>query len=279
MSPLNTIHQICAAFDGRIGLHARHLGSGAEMAIDADAPYPTASAIKLAVLATLMQQAADGQFALESPLMLRRADQIEGSGLLRYLTPGLTLTLRDWAFLMMRISDNTATNVLIDHVGLEKVQAWLHEHGFANVCLHQKLSLKAVRQDQTHFGTATPRGLNRLLTAVFQREIVSPEACDEMLRMMDTVGEERVGRYLPFTPWGAPEPPEGKLRLAGKTGSFVGTRVQTAVFWRGAWQQGHAVALTVMTTGNPQPETWHVDAPGVLAIGRIARLAYDAFLA
>lgn len=279
MSLHDAIQQACAAFDGQIGLCAFHLASGEQITVDADRLFPTASVIKLPVLVTLMQQVAEGQYSLDDPLMLRRADRLEGSGLLRYLTPGLTLPVRDWAFLMMRISDNTATNVLIDHAGLANVQAWLAENGYDDVHLHRKLTLDAVRQDQTHFGTATPRGLNRLMTAVFQRELVTPEACDEMLRMMDTVGEDRVGRYLPFTPWGAPDPPRGKLHLAGKTGSFVGTRAQTAVFWHGDWRDRQAVALTVMSQGNPEPETWSVDAPGVLAIGRIARLLYDAFLA
>ncbi|MEZ4645757.1 MAG: serine hydrolase [Chloroflexota bacterium] len=266
---------LCDQFDGEMGFHAHNLRTGEEIAHRADELFPTASAIKLPLLTTLMQQVADGEYGLDTPLMLRRADYIEGSGILRYLTPGLTLPIRDWAFLMMHVSDNLATNVLIEHVGLAKVAAWVAEHGFAAVHLHHKLEFAGVRHDQNHFGTASPRGLGQLMTAVYRHEIISPAACDEMLRMMDKVGQDRVGRYLPWEPWEADAPPTGKLRLAGKTGSFVGTRTQTAVIWRGDWQEGRGFALTVMNRGNPQPETWSIDAPGVLVIGQMARRIYD----
>lgn len=275
---LPELQTICASFAGNIGLHALNLQNGAEIAINADELVPTASAIKLAVLVTLMQQVEDGQYNLDDPLMLRRADHIIGSGLLQHLTPGLAMPIRDWAFLMMNISDNVATNVLIDHVGLDKVAAWLETHQFPEVNLHNKLDFAGVRQDQRHFGTSTARGLSRLLTAVFRHEIVSPAACDEMLRMMDKVGQDRVGRYLPWEAWDAAEPPQGKLHLAGKTGSFVGTRVQTAVIWRGHRAEMRGFVLTVMTQGNPEPESWSIDAPGVLVIGHIARQLYDVWL-
>ncbi len=276
---LSSLQQLCDGFNGRIALHALNLQTGEEVTVnDADELYPTASAIKLAVLITLMQQVADGQYTLDALLMLRRADHIEGSGVLRYLTPGLTMPLRDWAFLMMNISDNLATNVLIDHVGLPKVADWLAEHQFEGVHLHHKLEFSGVRADQNHFGTASPRGLSRLLTAVFRHEIANPELCAEMLRMMDKVGQDRVGRYLPWEPWEAEEPPEGKLRLAGKTGSFVGTRTQTAVIWRGERANMRGFVLTIMNRDNPEPETWSVDAPGTLIIGRLARTLYDQWL-
>ncbi|MCA9932378.1 MAG: serine hydrolase [Ardenticatenaceae bacterium] len=280
MTLLSQLQAICDEFNGRIALHALNLQTNAEISVnDADELYPTASAIKLAVLTTLMQQVEDGRYTLDAPLMMRRADYIEGSGVLRYLSPGLTMSLRDWAFLMMHISDNLATNVLIDHVGLPNVAAWLEAHQFDGVHLHHKLDFAGVRQDQDHFGTASPQGLGRLLTAVFRHEIISPAACDEMLRMMDKVGQDRVGRYLPWEPWEAEEPPEGKLRLAGKTGSFVGTRTQTAVIWRGERAAMRGFVLTVMNRDNPEPETWSIDAPGTLIIGRIARVLYDHWLA
>lgn len=269
------IIHLCDQFNGRIGFHAHNLQTGAELTYHADDVFPTASAIKLPILVTLMQQIEDGQFSLADPLMLRRADRVEGSGLLKNLTPGLTLSIRDWAYLMMSISDNTATNVLINQVGLEEVANWLAQHRFPHIHLHHKLDLTAVREDQNHFGTASPRALSQLLMAVFRHEVVSPAACEEMMRMMDKVGQDRVGRYLPWEPWETQDFPEGKLHLVGKTGSFVGTRTQTAVVWRGDKQAQRGFALTVMSQGNPEPETWSVDAPGVLVIGQLARFVYD----
>ncbi|HRQ38781.1 MAG TPA: class A beta-lactamase-related serine hydrolase [Chloroflexota bacterium] len=267
--------ELCADFDGRVGIAALDLHTNEQFLYRADELFPTASAIKLAVLAALMQQVADGLYSLEAPLMLRRADQISGSGILQFLTPGMVMPVRDWAFLMMNISDNLATNVLIDHVGLAYIQNWLAENGYADVQIHRKIDFGILAQDITQLGTATPSGLNRLMTAVFRHDILSPTACDEMLRMMDKVGGERVGRYLPFAFYGDDTPEEEKLRLAGKTGSLKGCRVQTAVVWRGAGANRRGFSITVMADGDPAPELWSADAAGVLLIGRIARAVYD----
>ncbi|MFO7682577.1 MAG: serine hydrolase, partial [Chloroflexota bacterium] len=216
------IEQITQAFNGRLALSALNLQTGETYRYCADEVFPTASVIKLPVLLTLMQQAADGKFSLDDPLMLRRADKIGGSGLLQHLTPGLVMPLRDWAFLMMNVSDNLATNVLIDHVGLENVQTWLTANGFPDVQIHRKIDFGALGKDIKDLGTATPDGLTRMITAVFRRQLISPEACTEMLRLMDGVGSDRVGRCLPFSPYGTDEPEAEKLHLAGKTGSLKG---------------------------------------------------------
>jgi beta-lactamase class A len=278
-----TIHtrvaDLCVGFNGRVGLAALDLQTNQEILYQAHTTFPTASVIKLAVLITLMQQCESGQLSLDEPLMLRRADNIGGSGLLQYLTPGLTMPVRDWAFLMMNISDNLATNVLIDHVGLKNIQAWLAEAGYDDVRLQRKIDFGQLARDQKELGTATPYGLTRLAAAIFRRQVVSPAACDEMLRMMDKVGADRIGRYLPFEPYGSDVPEEEKLRLAGKTGTLAGTRTQTAVVWRGAGEKARGFAITVMVEGDPTPETWSADAAGVLLIGRIARAVYDHIFA
>ena len=275
MSLLNQLQEICDQFNGRIGLAIHNLQNDEQVAINGDEVFPTASVIKLPVLITLMQQVEAGQYRLDDPLMRRRADQISGSGILQHLSPGLIMPIRDWAFLMMNISDNLATNVLIDQVGLSNTQNWLRENDYPDVEIHRKIDFTALSKNLKDLGTATPTGLTRMMTAVFRRQLISPTACDEMMRMMDKVGSDRVGRYLPFNPYGDLEPEENKLHLAGKTGSLKGVRAQTAVIWQGDWQQQKGFALTVMTDGNPAPETWSPDAAGTLVIGRIARVIYD----
>ena len=272
---IDTIEEICVGFNGRIGLIIHNLQTGAETAYNADDTFPAASTVKLPLLAALMQQVIDGEYSLDDALMLRRADIIGGSGVTQFLTPGLAMPIRDWAFLMMSVSDNTATNILIDQVGLDNVAAWLEEYNFPDIALRHKIDFEAIAQDVNHLGTATPRGLNRLITAVFQQTILTPDACDEMLRMMNKVGADRIGRYLPWEPYGDDTPDNEKLHLAGKTGSLKGCRAQTAVIWRGAGETQRGFSLTVMTDEDSSPETWSIDAAGVLVIGRIARVVYD----
>ncbi|MFZ1401145.1 MAG: serine hydrolase, partial [Candidatus Promineifilaceae bacterium] len=194
MSLNDQIQEICAGFNGRIGLAATNLQTNETVGYLADEIFPTASTIKLAVLLTLMQQVEDGQYSLDDPLMLRRADHVAGSGLLQFLSPGLTMPIRDYAFLMMNISDNLATNVLIDHVGMDKVNAWLDDTGYPEVRLHRKINFNLLKTDQKLLGTSTPAALTRMITAVYQQTILTPAACTEMMRMMNKVGADRVGR-------------------------------------------------------------------------------------
>lgn len=278
MSIQQKLAAIAGEFNGRIGCSIFNLQTGKTINYHADEIFPTASVIKLGVLVTLMSQVAAGQASLDDPIMQRRADKMEGTGILQYLSPGLVMSIRDYAFLMMSISDNQATNVLIDYVGLENVQTFLREAGYPDVRLHRKVVSGVPPTDNPQLGTATPAGLTRLMTAVFRRQIVSPAACDEMMRLMIGVGSDRVGRYLPFSLYGAydrEETNEPKLNLAGKTGSITGVRTQTAVVWRGDWRDNQGFVITVMNADNPAPELWSVDAEGVLVIGRIARAAYD----
>ena len=279
MSLAEQIREMCDGFNGRIGLAATNLQTNETVGFLADEIFPTASVIKLSVLLTLMQQVEDGEYSLDDPLMLRRADYVAGSGLLQHLSPGLTMPIRDWAFLMMSISDNLATNVLIDHVGLDEVNDWLDEHDYPDIRLHRKINFNLLKTDQKLLGTSTPAALTRMITAVYQQTHVSPAACTEMMRMMNKVGADRVGRYLPFEPYGSDVPDSEILRLAGKTGSLAGMRAQTAVIYRGKPKENRGFALTVMNEGNSEPERWQPDAPGVLIIGRLAKTLYDAWMA
>lgn len=269
------IEQLAEGFNGRLALSCLNLQTNETVAFNDNEPFPTASAIKLGILAALMALVDAGKSSLDEPIMLRRADHVTGSGVLRHLSPGLTMPLRDWAFLMMNISDNLATNVLIDYVGLDNIQSWLNEAGFADVQLHRPISFGTPPPDKPHIGTATAVGLTRLITAVFRRQLLSPATCEEMMRMMDGVGADRVGRYLPFAYYGSDEDEATALHLAGKTGTIKGVRVQTAVVWRGTWQANNGFVITAMTQDDPAPELWSTDAAGNLLIGRLARLLYD----
>ena len=276
---LERLTELGAGFNGRFSIAIHDLQTDKMAELHGAEIFPTASIIKLPVLCTLMAQCEAGETSLDEPLMLRRADKIGGSGVLQFLTPGLTMCVRDWAFLMMNISDNLATNVLIDHVGKSEVQAWLDKHGFHQIQLHRKIDFGALAKDQKDLGITSAQQMTQLMSGVFLRGLVSPESCAEVMRMMNKVGSDRIGRYLPVSPYGEDVDDSLKLNLAGKTGSLVGMRGQTAVVWQGEWQKKKAFVLTVLTCDNPEPETWSPDAPGVLFIGRVARAVYDALLA
>jgi beta-lactamase class A len=274
---------IAAACSGDLGFYARDLRTGRAIARRADEAFPTASLIKVAVLVELERQAAEGTISMAQPLELRDEDKVGGSSLLRHMSAGIRLPLRDWAFLMMQVSDNTATNALVDLAGIERVNATMDREGFPAIRLHHKIDFSALWHDARHLGEGSPRAFAELLAAILEQRLrsVPPEACDDMLRLMDGVGAgERLGRYLDYNPYATQQrergrPPEETgpvVRFAGKTGSLTGVRTHAAVVWSD--ETPLRLAMCGMVAGSTD-QRWSVDADALVAIAQAGRLAYD----
>jgi beta-lactamase class A len=223
-----------------------------------------------------------GDLRMTRELELRDADRVGGSSLLRHVTAGVRLPLRDWAFLMMTVSDNTATNVLIDLVGLDAVNATMAREGFPAVRLNHKIDFDHLWRDPDHLGVGSPRAFAELMAAILEQRLLTPAACEDMLRLMDGVGAgERLARYIPYNPYAAqmrergvpPEESGPLLRFSGKTGSLTGVRTHAGVLWSD--EVPVRLAMCGMTAGSTDP-TWTPDADGTIALARFGRLAYDA---
>lgn len=278
------LEQIASECSGTLGCYARDLRSGRTIGRREDESFPTASLIKVAVLVELERQAIEGGVSMTQPLELRDEDKVGGSSLLRHMSAGIRLPVRDWAFLMMQVSDNTATNVLIDLVGLERVNATMDREGFPSVRLNRKIDFDALWHDARHLGEGSPRHFAELMAAIFARRLhsVSATACDDMLRFMDGVGAaERLARYLEYNPYAVQQRERGLtaeetgpvVRFAGKTGSLTGVRTHAGVLWSD--EAPLRLAMCGMVAGSTDPR-WSVDADALVAIGEFGRLAYDA---
>jgi beta-lactamase class A len=114
-----------SGFHGKVALYAHDLTTGKTVAIDADEPVPTASVIKLGILYTALEQIRAGRAHFDDRLMLQKEDQVPGSGVLLFLDTPHTLTLKDALTLMIAVSDNTATNLVIDDLGLDTIDEQL----------------------------------------------------------------------------------------------------------------------------------------------------------
>jgi beta-lactamase class A len=278
------LDEIARAGSGTCAFFARDLRSGRTIAHAADTSLPTASLIKVAVLVELERRVIAGDLDMAREIPLRDEDRVGGSSLLRHMSAGLRLPLRDLAFLMMQVSDNTATNLLIDLVGLEDVNATMTRLGFPAIRLEHKISFEHLWHDAAHLGVGTPRAFADLLAAVLDHRILTPDACRDMLRLMEGVGAgERLARYLPYNPYaaemrerGIPPAETGPLlRFAGKTGSLAGVRTHAGVLW--SEEVPVRLVMCGMVAGSTDP-AWTADAEGVIALARFGRLAYDAFV-
>jgi beta-lactamase class A len=209
--------------DGVLGVSVRDLKTGAALDVRADEPFPTASTIKPAILLELYHQAEAGRIDLHATT-IPPARRVGGGGVLQELGDRVTVTWRDLAVLMMGFSDNEATNLLIDKVGLPAVNQRLDVLGLARTRLRRRMmDLEAARRGDEN--VSTPGELRRLMEAVYEGAGLSPA------RAADLKAVASVTKW--GTPPGQASPfrlplPDG-LRVLDKAGELEGVRCVTAV--------------------------------------------------
>ena len=181
------IGAVVKAFRGQMGVAAIDVRTGETIGVGADARFPTASTIKTAVMIEAWQQVADGGLSMDTPLTLRDADKVGGAGVLRGLHDGLALTVADLIHLMIVLSDNTATNLLIERIGTARVNARLESYGLRETKLFRP-TFRDGRPDvlpdlerEFGLGMTTPREMARLMALIAEGKAVNRAASDAML--------------------------------------------------------------------------------------------------
>ena len=267
---LRRLGELRQGFSGRLGIAARHLGTGEAIEIDAGEPFPTASSIKIAVLVELFRQAEAGELSLRERLRYGARDRTLGSGLLGDLDEGLEPTLRDLAVLMMAISDNTATNLLIDRVGLARVNAMLRAAGVTGITLHNRIDFDLIRQSNDSLAVGTPAAFVQVLTALWEGRLLDVAHRDGALAIMRIQKYiEPIRRRLPYNPYAVEFGEPQEVWIASKTGSLSGVRCESGLVGSGAT----VYALSVMSKDGADRVATS-DNEGVRAIAAASELFY-----
>jgi beta-lactamase class A len=159
---------IAAAHQGKVALYAHNLKTGQTSSIEPDQPVKTASVIKMGILLDAAEQIRAAQASLAEKIVLTHENQVAGSGVLGQLTAPLSLTLGDVLHLMVVVSDNTATNMAIDRLGLAHIDATLRAAGLTQTVLYKKVYKPAqgpMPADQPKFGLGktTPREMASIM--------------------------------------------------------------------------------------------------------------------
>lgn len=260
------IRPLIEGFSGRIGFAVHRPGEALCFGENETEIFATASTIKLAILITTARAVELGRASWNDALTMTVQDQVGGSGVLKDLSPGLTLPLRDVATLMITLSDNTATNMLIDYVGLAVIGNDLHALGYRSSALHRKIRFDA--EATGPFAVSTAADLSRMISDLKAGRLLGAEGsaiCLDILRRQQY--RDLIARDLPFSPYG-----EGnqQLRIANKTGFSEGLRADVALIEL----PGLCYSLAVLTTGS-QDLRFHPDNEAALVIGRLARIIFD----
>ncbi|MEX0684229.1 MAG: serine hydrolase [Dehalococcoidia bacterium] len=207
------------------------LTSGEHIGLDEDDVMPTASLIKVPILVALYQAVQDGLTSLTDRIQFRKDQKVLGSGVLIHMTPGVDMTVRDAATLMIIISDNVATNMMIDLVGLDHINTTMRQLGLKQTAIFQRLGDPKAGLDARKMSVSTGREMARLLELIARHEAVSAEASEDMLRIMKRQDyRHELSRNLPWNEMNRLENHRENW-VAEKGGAFLnGIRCSGAVF-------------------------------------------------
>jgi beta-lactamase class A len=188
-----------ASFQGTMGVAAVHLDTGETIAVSADTRFPTASGIKTAVMVEVFQRIAAGTLSLDRPVALPEDAKVGGSGVLKELHAGSALTVADLLFLMIAISDNTATNLLVGLVGTPAVNERMVAMGLPQTRLYRPTFRgghpEAFPEEEKEYGlgSSTPREMAALMEKIARGRAVSADASRQMEALL---GKQQVHELL-----------------------------------------------------------------------------------
>jgi beta-lactamase class A len=253
-------------FKGKVYLFARNLDTGVTYSFNGDERVRTASTIKVAVMIEAFTRVAEGRAKWTDELVLTKAARYGGSGVLPELADGLRLTLRDCVNLMMVVSDNTATNMVLDYLTTDAVNSRMNTLGFKETRIMRRIggggeSKEGKEPDNKRFGlgATTPHEMVQILEKLDAGDLVSKTAAKEMIDLMK---REQARYAIGRTIWDVP--------MASKYGALDSLRSCVAIVYS---KRGRiAMAITV----DDMPEViWSVDNPGYLLMSRLSLILID----
>ena len=257
------VKPIVASFKGKVSLFAKNLDTGETYALNPDERVRTASTIKIAVMIEAFARVNEGKAKWTDEVVLTKEKKVSGSGILNELSDGLRLTLRDAVNLMMIVSDNTATNLVLDVLTTDAVNARMESLGFKQIKIMRKVGSggeSAAGKDPENkkygLGMATPREWVLLMEKLERGEIVSPAVSKEMIDLMKREQDRNaIGRSL----WDVP--------MASKYGALDRLRSAIGILYTKKGKIAIAISCDDM------PETmWSVDNPAYLLMSRLSEV-------
>jgi beta-lactamase class A len=227
------IQEVDQHLDGVLGVAIEDLTTGDHFFLREDEVFAQASSIKITVLANLYLQAQQGKLKLTDLYTVQSSDLVPDSDIMGGLTPGVTrVTLRDLATMMVAVSDNSATNVLIDRVGMQNVNAMLDSCALTHTRLRRKMmDLQAAKEGRENI--STPREMMTLLDAIYHGKLLNKDSTADFFKMLSTNKDSFIPRDLP-----------PGLMVANKPGELEGVRNDSGI----VFVEGRPYVICVMTS-------------------------------
>ena len=259
------LDSLIAPFHGTVGYSITNLDTQEHLELRGDTTFPTASLIKVPILVTLYDLVGKGMISLDDPLTVLKIDQVPGSGDLQYFHDGAVVTVHDAAWLMATISDNTATNLLLDRIIIRRVWDKMESLGLPHTKVHSKtfLRISSVAMDSSvkyGLGVSTPNEMARLFILLAHGQAVSPAADSAILDILQhNVDNTLLERYL-----------DG-VTVARKTGAVDDARTECSLMYLRT-----RVVACVFTKDN-QDQRWILDSEPQLLMARMGAVIARAW--
>jgi beta-lactamase class A len=256
---------IAARFSGRIGYAFHNLRTSARLTSNADTEFPTASAVKLPVLTALHAHANRTGLDWDRPVPVNRVEVARGSGILQYLSRDLQMSYRDLAWLMICLSDNTATNLVIESMGREHAAELIAD------LIDPAIRLRGVASagfDTAYpsMGYATPNALGRYLDLLVAGQL--PGASETIAVAGQQVYQSMLPRFLPQSPTAAVP-----LTIAHKTGALPGVRTDIGIV-----SSATTTVTVAVLTADSADRAYDTIHEGELCIGALTYAVCRAWL-
>lgn len=229
------LNRAAASYDGVMGIFVKDLTSGETFAVNADTVFPQASSIKIPILIELMRQAQEGKLNLAQRVEIHRANLVGGSGVLQFFSEGgSAISLRDLAVLMVVLSDNSATNMIIDRVGMGDVNSMLDSLGLNQMRLERKM-IDISAEQANRENHSTPRQMGTLVEALNAGKLLDAEHTKMVLEILEYAKDSPIREGVPPT-----------ITVAEKPGSLSGAQCDSGI----VLLEGRPYVISVMTTFN-----------------------------
>lgn len=253
------LNQHAASYNGVMGIFVKDLTSGETFAVNAGLTFPQASSIKIPILVELMRQAQDGKLNLGERVEIHHTGLVGGSGVLQFFSDGSSaISLRDLASLMVVLSDNSATNLIIDRIGIDNVNSMLDAAGLHQTRLARKM-IDIAAEENDRENRSTPFEMGALVEMLNAGKLLDATHTKMALEILE---------YPKDSPLRAGVPPT--ITVAEKPGSLNGAQCDSGI----VFLEGNPYVISVMTTFNRVDGNSAITAVSALAFSYFERLTH-----
>jgi beta-lactamase class A len=259
------LDSLARAHHGQLAYTVHNIDTGERFELRGDEPFPTASLIKVPILVTLFDLVQKGSISLDDPIRVLKIDKVPGSGMLQNLHDNIEITVRDAAWLMVTISDNTATNLLLDKVAIRRVWEKMDSLRLPRSKVHAKSFQRftSVAMDSSvkyGLGVTTSNEMARLFALLAEGKAVSPAADSTMLEFLENnTNYQQMRRYA------------GNVTMSTKDGAGDQIRTECALF-----RLQSRVVACVLTNLN-QDRSWAIDNEAQVTLANFGRTIVGAW--